>query len=118
MRILFVDDDNALQGFLKRALIEAGHTLLSSLTIPRRAYLEATRYDMVILGDVSGVGSPEVLKWLREYGKATPVLVVSREDRWEDKVAGLKAGADDYLSKPFYTEELLARLHAVSRRYA
>jgi two-component system OmpR family response regulator len=59
-----------------------------------------------------------VLEQWRKAGKTMPVLILTARDRWSDKVAGFDAGADDYLAKPFYTEELLARLRALLRRAA
>jgi two-component system OmpR family response regulator len=120
MRILLVEDDKDLQRLLKKALGDAGYVVDSALDGEEGHFLGETEpYDAVILDlglpKMDGVAVLE--KW-RASGKSMPVLILTARDRWSDKVAGFDAGADDYLAKPFYTEELLARLRALLRRAA
>ena len=76
-------------------------------------------YDAVILDlGLPKMDGVRVLEKWRKDGRTMPVLILTARDRWSDKVAGFDAGADDYLAKPFYTEELLARLRALLRRAA
>src|SRR2546423_13088043 len=118
MRILLVEGDKALQRLLKKALADAGYVVDSALDGEEGHFLGDTEpYDAVILD----LGLPKmdgvtVLEKWRQSGKTMPVLILTARDRWSDKVAGFDAGADDYLAKPFYTEELLARLRALLRR--
>ena len=120
MRILLVEDDKDLQRLLKKALGDAGYVVDAALDGEEGHFLGDTEpYDAVILDlglpKMDGVAVLE--KW-RASGKTMPVLILTARDRWSDKVAGFDAGADDYLAKPFYTEELLARLRALLRRAA
>jgi two-component system OmpR family response regulator len=120
MRILLVEDDKDLQRLLKKALADAGYVVDCALDGEEGHFLGDTEpYDAVILD----LGLPKmdgvtVLEKWRRSGKSMPVLILTARDRWSDKVAGFDAGADDYLAKPFYTEELLARLRALLRRAA
>ena len=120
MRLLLVEDDHDLQRLLKRALTDAGYAVDAASDGEEGHFLGDTEpYDMVILD----LGLPKldgvaVLERWRKAGKSMPVLVLTARDRWSDKVAGFDAGADDYLAKPFYTEELLARVRALLRRAA
>jgi two-component system OmpR family response regulator len=120
MRILLVEDDKDLQRLLGKALAEAGYVVDSATDGEEGHFLGDTEpYDAVILD----LGLPKmdgvtVLEKWRKAGRTMPVLILTARDRWSDKVAGIDAGADDYLAKPFYTEELLARLRALLRRAA
>ncbi len=120
MRILLVEDDRDLQRLLKRALLDAGYVVDTASDGEEGHFLGDTEpYDAVILD----LGLPKldgvtVLERWRKAGKTMPVLILTARDRWSDKVTGFDAGADDYLAKPFYTEELLARLRALLRRAA
>jgi two-component system OmpR family response regulator len=120
MRVLVVEDEPNLQRQLKAALEGAGYAVDTASDGEDGHYLGSTEnYDAVVLD----LGLPEVdgltvLERWRKEGKAMPVLVLTARDRWSDKVAGLDAGADDYLAKPFQTEELVARLRALIRRAA
>ncbi len=118
MRVLVVEDEPNLQRQLRGALEGAGYAVDTASDGEDGHYLGSTEnYDAVILD----LGLPEVDglsvldKWRKE-GRTTPVLVLTARDSWSDKVAGLDAGADDYLAKPFKTEELVARLRALIRR--
>jgi len=120
MRILLVEDDRELQRLLRKALADAGYVVDSAFDGEEGYFLGDTEpYDAVILDlglpKLDGVAVLE--KW-RRAGKMMPVLILTARDSWSDKVAGFDAGADDYLAKPFYTEELLARLRALLRRAA
>ena len=118
MRVLVVEDEPNLQRQLRTALESAGYAVDTAGDGEDGHFLGSTEnYDAVILD----LGLPEVdgltvLDRWRKEGKATPVLVLTARDSWSDKVAGLDAGADDYLAKPFKTEELIARLRALIRR--
>ncbi len=120
MRILVVEDEPNLQRQLKTALESAGYAVDTASDGEDAHYLGSTEsYDAVILD----LGLPEidgltVLDRWRKAGLVMPVLVLTARDSWSDKVAGLDAGADDYLAKPFQTEELIARLRALIRRAA
>lgn len=120
MRVLIVEDEPNLQRQLKAALEGAGYAVDVAGDGEDGHFLGSTEsYDAVVLD----LGLPEmdgltVLERWRKEGHAMPVLVLTARDRWSDKVAGLDAGADDYLAKPFQTEELVARLRALIRRAA
>lgn len=118
MRILIVEDEPTLGRQLKTTLEQNGYAVDLATDGEDGHFLGSTEtYDAVILD----LGLPEVDgltvldRWRRE-GKSTPVLVLTARDSWSDKVAGLDAGADDYLAKPFQTQELTARLRALIRR--
>jgi two-component system KDP operon response regulator KdpE len=117
VRILLVDDDATLRRTLSISLRAEGHDVL--IAADGRTALDAARDDapdLVVLDlglpDLSGV---EVLRRLREWS-SLPVVVLSARDTSEDKVQALDLGADDYVSKPFGSEELLARIRAAARR--
>jgi two-component system, OmpR family, response regulator len=120
MRILLVEDDHDLQRQLKKALSEAGYVVDTASDGEEGHFLGDTEpYDAVVLD----LGLPKldgvtVLERWRKAGRTFPVLILTARDRWSDKVMGFDAGADDYVAKPFYTEELLARLRALLRRAA
>src|SRR6478672_3581998 len=120
MRILLVEDEQDLQRLLKKALSDAGYVVDVASDGEEGHFLGDTEpYDAIILD----LGLPKmdgvtVLERWRKAGRKMPVLILTARDRWSDKVAGFDAGADDYVAKPFYTEELLARLRALLRRSA
>jgi two-component system OmpR family response regulator len=120
LRILLVEDDKDLQRLLKKALSDAGYVVDSALDGEEGHFLGDTEpYDAVILDlGLPKMDGVSVLERWRKAGRMMPVLILTARDRWSDKVAGFDAGADDYLAKPFYTEELLARLRALLRRAA
>jgi two-component system OmpR family response regulator len=120
VRILLVEDDPDLSRQLKLALADAGYAVDHAPDGEEAQFLGETEpYDAVILDlglpKVDGVSVLE--RWRRE-NMATPVLILTARGAWSEKVAGFDAGADDYLTKPFHTEELLARLRALLRRSA
>src|SRR3954468_9437330 len=120
MRILVVEDEQDLQRLLKKALSDAGYVVDVASDGEEGHFLGDTEpYDAIILD----LGLPKmdgvtVLERWRKAGRKMPVLILTARDRWSDKVAGFDAGADDYVAKPFYTEELLARVRALLRRAA
>lgn len=120
MRVLMVEDDEMVADSLRLALRRQGFAV-DWVRDGRaaEAVLSSERFDAVLLD----LGLPQrsgldVLRALRARGDATPVIVLTARDALADKVAGLDAGADDYLVKPFELDELLARLRAVGRRLA
>lgn len=120
MRALIVEDDPDLNRQLCRALEDSGYAVDTALDGEDGHFLGDTEpYDVVVLD----LGLPKldgvtVLERWRTDGRDFPVLILTARDRWSEKVAGFDAGADDYLTKPFHTEELLARLRALTRRAA
>jgi two-component system OmpR family response regulator len=120
MRILVVEDNEDLRDQLTRALNEAGYAVDAAGNGEDGQFLGETEpYDAIVLDlGLPKVDGVTVLKAWRAQGKVTPVLILTARDRWSDKVEGFDSGADDYLSKPFHTEELLARLRALLRRAA
>ena len=118
MRVLIVEDEPNLGRQLRATLEGAGYAIDLATDGEDGHYLGSTEtYDAIILD----LGLPEVdgltvLDRWRKEGIKVPVLVLTARDSWSDKVAGLDAGADDYLAKPFQTEELIARLRALIRR--
>ena len=118
MRVLIVEDEPNLRQQLQNTLEGAGYAVDTAGDGEEGLFLgETENYDAIVLD----LGLPEidgltVLDRWRKRGKTTPVLVLTARDSWSDKVAGLDAGADDYVAKPFQTEELIARLRALIRR--
>ncbi len=118
MRILVVEDEPTLRAQLVQAIAGAGHTVEQASEGREGHYLgEVQDFDAVVLD----LGLPlldglSVLRRWRAGGRTMPVLVLTARSSWQEKVAGMDAGADDYLAKPFHMEELLARLRALLRR--
>lgn len=118
MRMLVVEDEPTLAAQLADALRHAGYTVDTAADGATAHYMgEVETYDVVVLD----LGLPvmdglTVLKQWRAGGQGMPVLILTARDNWHEKVAGIDAGADDYLTKPFHMEELLARLRALIRR--
>jgi len=120
MRILVVEDELKMAGLLRRGLQEEGHAVDLARTGDDAIWMaRATEYDAVVLDlMLPGIDGIEVCRRLRDGGVWTPVLMLTARDGVDDRVAGLDAGADDYLPKPFSFAELLARLRALVRRGA
>lgn len=118
VRVLVVEDEARLSKQLAGALAEAGYAVDSAADGARADFLAQTeRYDAVLLD----LGLPRIdgltlLRRWREAGIAVPVLVLTARGSWHEKVQGIDNGADDYVSKPFRMEEILARLRALIRR--
>ncbi len=118
MRLLVIEDDQELTGHLKRALGGAGFAVDVAENGIDGEYLgDSEPYDAVVL-DLGLPGRPglEVLRNWRGRGNDLPVICLTARDAWNERVDGLKAGADDYLGKPFHMEELIARVEALVRR--
>ncbi len=118
MRILLVEDEKALAAQVREALERDGRVVDLASDGEEGSFLGSTEpYDAIILD----LGLPKkdghaVLRDWRESGVTAPVLILTARDSWRDKVAGLDSGADDYLTKPFQMDELLARVRALIRR--
>jgi two-component system OmpR family response regulator len=118
MRILLVEDDATLRAQLRAALVDAAYVVDEADNGRDAHFLGDTEaFDAVVLD----LGLPQldglsVLRRWRDAGRSMPVLILTARDAWNEKVGGIDAGADDYLSKPFHMEELLARLRALIRR--
>lgn len=120
MRLLLVEDDTQLAGGLRQDLSRQGYAVdLADNGIDAEHLGRSEPYDAIILDlGLPGRAGLEVLSNWRGGGILTPVLILTARDAWHEKVDGFKAGADDYLAKPFHVEELLARLQALTRRSA
>ena len=118
MRLLLIEDERRLAEHLARGLREEGYAVDHAGTCARAAELAIDNpYDLAVLDLILPDGSGlELLRRWRHEGLTLPVLVLTARDRVEEKVAGLDAGADDYLTKPFEFDELLARVRALLRR--
>jgi len=118
MRILLVEDDPDLSRQLKQALGDADYAVDYAPDGEEAQFLGETEpYDAAVLDlGLPKVDGVSVLERWRKQGKDFPVLILTARGAWSEKVAGFDAGADDYLTKPFHTEELLARLRALLRR--
>ena len=118
MRLLIIEDDSTLRETLARQLAAEGFAIEQAADGRQGRYC-AIEYpvDLAIidlgLPEVAGI---DIIRAVREAGKTYPILVLTARDRWQDKVDGLSAGADDYVVKPFHFEELNARLSALLRR--
>ena len=119
MRLLFAEDDKQLLTAISRGLREAGHEVEQATTGGQAlSLLQSSEYDAVIL-DVLLPGKSGIIvcKTVREAGNRIPILMLTALDAVDHRIAGLDAGADDYLTKPFDFGELLARLRALDRRH-
>ena len=118
MRILIADDEAEITRALQ-TILERNHYTVDAVGSGREAldYLAGIQYDCAVLDVMMpGVDGLEVLRCMREGGDRTPVLLLTAKSTVADRVEGLDAGADDYLPKPFASQELLARLRALLRR--
>ena len=119
MKILLVEDNERVAGFVRKGLEELGHTVDYAGNGRDGLYLATTaKYDAMILdrmlpGGVDGLG---IIEALRRTGNKTPILILSALAEVDDRIRGLRAGGDDYLTKPFAFGELSARLDALVRR--
>jgi DNA-binding response OmpR family regulator len=120
MRVLIVEDERKISAYVKRGLEEQGYAVDAAYTGTEALdFADAAPYDLILLDillpEMDGLA---VCRELRRKGNRTPVLMLTARDTIDDRVAGLDAGADDYLVKPFALKELLARLRALNRRSA
>ncbi|MCC5795328.1 MAG: response regulator transcription factor [Chromatiales bacterium] len=120
MRILVIEDDPGIAGFVVNGLAEAGHAVDHAADGKEGLFLATTNdYDALIVDRMlPGVDGLTILRTLRASDRHTPAIILSALGEAEEKVKGLRAGADDYLGKPFAFAELLARLEVVTRRPA
>ncbi len=118
MRILLAEDDSRVAGFVRRGLREEQYAVDVAADGEKALFMAQTgEYDLIILDlMLPKKDGMEVLRTLRAFKLGTPVLILTAKDKPKDKVEGLNAGADDYLTKPFGFEELLARVRALLRR--
>lgn len=118
MRVLVVEDQAALRMQLKLSLAEAGYAVDQAedgeegLYVGREYPIDVAVIDLG-LPKLNGI---DLIRTLRQEGKEFPIIILTARNSWQEKVEGLEAGADDYLVKPFQTEELLARINALLRR--
>ncbi len=118
MRLLLIEDDSRVARFIQKGLEAERYRVELAATGPDGIEMGLSGvYDVILLDRIlPGENGIEVCRQLREHGIETPVLMLTAKDSVEDKVAGLEVGADDYLTKPFAFEELLARIRALLRR--
>lgn len=120
MRVLLVEDDTALGAAIRDQIAADGHSVDWVMRLDRAGEaLAAAGFDLILLDLMlpDGLGIP-FLKALRSQGDVTPVMILTALDQVSDRIAGLNAGADDYMIKPFDLAELSARIGSVARRYA
>jgi two-component system, OmpR family, response regulator len=118
VRLLVVEDDKNLNRQIVTALEQAGYAVDKAFDGEDGGFLGETEpYDAIILDlGLPKVDGVSVLNSWRRQGVKAPVIILTARDRWSDKVTGFDAGADDYVTKPFHMEELLARIRALLRR--
>ena len=119
MRILLVEDDQTVRGFVAKGLKEAGHVVDQADNGKDGLFMAVSEsFDTIILDRMlpGGIDGLRLLETIRAQNNRTPVLVLSALAQVDERVAGLKAGGDDYLTKPFAFSELLARIEALGRR--
>ncbi len=118
MRLLIIEDELDLLADIKKRL-EAENYIVDTSSDGNEGYFFATEYPLdaaIIDIGLPGMSGIDIIKKLREQGHTLPILILTARSRWQEKVEGLEAGADDYLVKPFQMEELMARLKALLRR--
>lgn len=118
MRILVIEDETDLLDDI-RAALETASYIVDTSADGNEGYFFATEYPLdaaIVDIGLPGMSGIEIIKKLRQHGHTLPVLILTARSRWQEKVEGLEAGADDYLVKPFQMEELLARVKALLRR--
>ena len=118
MRLLLIEDDPDLSRSLKVDLEHAGYAVDIAMDGEQGEFLGMTEsYDIIILDlGLPKLSGLEVLRLWRQNNNSVPVIVLTARDAWHEKVDGFKAGADDYLGKPFHIQELLARIQALLKR--
>jgi two-component system OmpR family response regulator len=120
MRILVVEDEADMAALLRQSLTEAGHAVdVAATGEAALEWIDLAHFDAIVLDAMlPGIDGFEVCRRLRRWQVPAPILLLTAKDAVEDRVAGLDAGADDYLVKPFALAELAARLRALARRPA
>jgi len=120
MHVLIVEDERKIATYIKRGLEEQGYAVDVAFTGQEALdWAETVPFDLIVLDVLlPGLDGLAVCRTLRKRGLRVPILMLTARDTIDDRVAGLDAGADDYLVKPFALKELLARLRALSRRAA
>ena len=118
MNILLIEDDERIIEFVARGLRAEGHTVEVARTGPHGLELgRMTHFDVIILDlMLPGMHGHDVCQQIRAGRVTTPIIMLTAMDRLDDKIEGLRLGADDYLTKPFAFGELLARIEALMRR--
>jgi len=118
MRALVIEDEDKLREQIVDRLQAEGFAIDAAADGDEGLYLAREMPIDVAVIDLGlpGTDGMEIIRKVRDEGHLYPILILTARDRWEDRVAGLEAGADDYLGKPFHLEELLARLRALLRR--
>lgn len=118
MRALIIEDEDTLREQIVDRLQSEGFAIDSASDGQEGLYMAREMPIDVAVVDLGlpGMDGMEIIRQVRDEGHMYPILILTARDRWEDRVAGLEAGADDYLGKPFHLEELLARLRALLRR--
>jgi two-component system, OmpR family, response regulator len=118
MRILLIEDDKMIGAAIEQALKDAAYAV-DWVTNGEEAIhaVDSETYELILLDlGLPKADGHEVLRYVREFGRKIPVIIVTARDSVEDRIDGLDLGADDYLTKPFEIRELLARMRAVRRR--
>ncbi len=120
MRMLIVEDEAQLRLQLAQHFSEAGWVVEEAADGPEALYMGSEHpYDLAVVDvGLPGVSGVEVVRQWREQGNTFPVLILTARGDWQDKVEGLEAGADDYVTKPFHLPEVQARINALHRRSA
>lgn len=118
MRILLAEDDQETASFVGRGLHELGHNVLSATNgVDALHFAQTESVDVAVLDRMlPGLDGIGIVRTLRDQHSALPIILLTALGRVDDRVAGLEAGADDYLTKPFAMSELAARINAVARR--
>lgn len=118
MKILIIEDDLTVAGYISKGLEESGHTPDVANDGKQGLYLATTnKYDVIVLDRMlPHIDGITILNTIRDSGDNTPAVILSAKNKVEDKVKGLRSGADDYMIKPFAFEELLARIEIVASR--
>ena len=118
VKVLLIEDEAKIASYVTKALTRAGHTV-TAIADGQAGLIAATTdpYDVIVLDlGLPGRDGLEILGAVRERSISTPVLILTARGDVKDRIAGLNRGADDYLAKPFSMEELLARVHVLTRR--
>ncbi|MBH8562795.1 response regulator transcription factor [Nostoc sp. CENA67] len=118
MHVLFVEDETKIANFVQAGLKEQGF-VVDYCDNGNDAYIQAmeNEYDAIVLDImIPGKDGLAILKSLRQAGRNVPVILLTARNELDDRLEGLNLGADDYIAKPFFVEELVARIHAVMRR--